>query len=105
MVLNFYGTQLVAQLTKKPLTPQKSIYPRHCGIIFLDHSQWENFLAQCRQKELTFFQQPRQRHQGEITQHETFFLSDPSGNLIEFKYYFHTQAIFGTCQGASIGDS
>lgn len=104
MVLNFYGHQLVAQLTKEPLPPPQAIYPRHYGIIFLEPSQWENFSKRCKEKGLSFFQEPRRRHSGEITEHETLFLSDPSGNLIEFKYYSHTQAIFGACKGASIGD-
>ena len=34
LILNLYGHQLVAHVTKDILTPQKAIYPRHFGLIF-----------------------------------------------------------------------
>ena len=76
MILNFYGNQLVAQLAEKT-PPPKSIYPRHYGLVFLELSQWREFEKRCRNQKLTFFQEPRKRHRGEITEHETFFLIDP----------------------------
>lgn len=103
MVLNFYGNQLVAQLTKEPLPAPKSIYPRHYGLIFLEHSQWLAFSKGCQEKDITVFLEPCRRHKGELTEHETMFIADPSGNLLEFKYYFHTQAIFEPLDGSLIG--
>ena len=34
LILNLYGHQLVAHVTKEPLIPQKGIYPRHFGLVF-----------------------------------------------------------------------
>ena len=105
MILNLEGNQLVAQWVDKPQPLPKSIYPRHFGLIFLQHSRWEELAQRCRQRELVFFHQPRKRHIGEITEHETFFLQDPANNILEFKYYYHTEAMFGVCNSeASIGD-
>ena len=105
MVLNLYGNQLVAQLVRERLPLPKSIYPRHYGLIFLQHAAWEEFARRCQERELVFFQPPRKRHVGEVTEHETFFLQDPANNILEFKCYRHTEAMFGTCHpDASIGD-
>ena len=33
VIFNFYGTQLVAHMTKEKLQKPKGIYPRHLGLI------------------------------------------------------------------------
>ena len=105
MILNLHGNQLVAQRVPERTPQPESIYPRHFGLIFLEHDRWQELLGQCRRQELTFFQEPRKRHEGAITEHETFFLQDPANNILEFKYYYHTEAIFGACHpDASVGD-
>ena len=104
MILNFYGSQIVAQkVSDKPDQP-KSIYPRHFGLIFLDYTQWEMFVERCRRKKVEFFQEPRLRHRGESTEHHTCFIIDPSRNIIELKHYRQTQAIFECIDHSSIGD-
>mgnify|MGYP003512876553 CR=1 FL=1 len=56
-------------------------------------------------KGLTFYQQPRRRFAGTRIEHLTFFLQDPSRNLLEFKYYRHESAIFGERDVAAVGDA
>jgi extradiol dioxygenase family protein len=53
---------------------------------------------------LSFYQQPRCRYAGTRIEHYTFFLEDPSHNLLEFKHYTYETAIFGEHQYAEVGD-
>ena len=104
VILNLYGHQLVAHLTKEPLTPQKGIYPRHFGLIFTSEADWEAMRERVEQRQLSFYEEPRLRFPGELTEHRTFFLQDPFCNLMEFKFYRHSEAIFGGREHAQIGD-
>lgn len=104
LVLGLAGHQLVAHLDKEPTT-QKGIYPRHFGLIFSDLVGWEALRDRAQQQGLTFFQQPRIRFEGTPLEHRTFFLEDPSRNLLEFKYYSQDSAIFGERDQDRIGDA
>lgn len=104
VILNLYGHQLVAHLTKEPLTPQKGIYPRHFGLVFTSEADWEAMRERVEQRQLSFYEKPWLRFPGELTEHRTFFLQDPFYNLMEFKFYRHSEAIFGGCEYAQIGD-
>ena len=104
MILNFYGHQVVAQMTQESLTPQKGIYPRHFGLIFPRESDWEAILTRAQAQGLLFYQQPKLRFPGQLTEHRTFFLQDPFYNLLEFKFYRHDEAIFDGREVAAIGD-
>ncbi|MGH7216281.1 MAG: VOC family protein [Nitrospiraceae bacterium] len=99
------GYQLVAHLTTEPLQAQQGIYPRHFGLVFLSKGSWQQFLGQAQAKKLSFYQQPRIRFPGAKIEHHTFFLEDPSGNLLEFKHYTHESAIFGERDYREVGDS
>ncbi|MBE9126203.1 MULTISPECIES: VOC family protein [unclassified Coleofasciculus] len=105
VILNLYGHQLVAHLTHEPLPPQQGIYPRHFGLIFTVEADWEALLERSQQRQLTFYQQPKLRFPGQLTEHRTFFLQDPFHNLMEFKFYRHREAIFGSHELAAIGDA
>lgn len=104
MILNFFQHQLVAHMTKEPLSPQVGIYPRHFGMVFPSESQWEQTLARARDRGLAFYQEPKLRFREQLTEHRTFFLQDPAANLLEFKYYRHAEAIFGGRELSAIGD-
>jgi uncharacterized protein len=104
VILNLYGHQLVAHVTDEPLAPQKGIYPRHFGLVFTEELDWETLLQRVQQKQIKLYQQPKYRFVGSPLEHRTFFLADPFQNLMEFKYYAHTSAIFGDRDFAQIGD-
>ena len=104
MILNFHGTQLVAQLVGELPSRPKGIYPRHFGLVFSKRSEWVNFLEHCRALHLSFYREAAIRHQGEITEHDTFFLIDPSHNLLEFKYYKNSNAVFEAGESGQVGD-
>ncbi|WP_026733449.1 VOC family protein [Fischerella sp. PCC 9605] len=104
LVLNLYGHQLVAHVTKEPLTPQRSIYPRHFGLILTTECDWQYLLTRAEQRQLLFREEPKQRFIGTPLEHYTFFLEDPFYNLMEFKYYRYPEAIFGSEEYTQIGE-
>jgi uncharacterized protein len=105
LILNLYGHQLVAHITKEVLTPQRSIYPRHFGLIFTAEDDWEELLQRVQQRQLLFREEVKDRFVGTTLEHRTFFLEDPFANLMEFKYYRHPEAIFGDSELKKIGDT
>jgi uncharacterized protein len=104
MTLQLGGHQIVAQLSEQPLERQKGIYPRHFGLIFTSEQDWQSVADRAKAKGLMFYQQPRLRYAGTRIEHRTFFLEDPSHNLLEFKYYTHESAIFGEHEYSEVGD-
>lgn len=104
MVMELNRHQIVAQLTTEPLTRQKGIYPRHFGLVFTDEKEWQAVAERARTHGLKFYQQPRRRFPGTRLEHQTFFLEDPSHNLLEFKHYTHETAILGEHDAPVIGD-
>ncbi|MBD2039461.1 VOC family protein [Microcoleus sp. FACHB-672] len=105
IILNLCGHQIVAHVTREPLTPQRTIYPRHFGLVFTAEADWEALLERAQEKQLLFREQPKRRFTGLPTEHRTFFLEDPFHNLLEFKYYCHSEAIFGVQEYAQVGDA
>jgi uncharacterized protein len=104
MTLQLGGHQIVAQLSEQPLERQKGIYPRHFGLIFTSEQDWQSVVDRAKAKGLMFYQQPRLRYAGTRIEHRTFFLEDPSHNLLEFKHYTHESAIFGEHEYSEVGD-
>ena len=99
------GHQLVAHLADEGQDAQKGIYPRHFGLVFHSKLQWQELADRAKAKGLQFFQQPRVRFPGTRIEHHTFFLQDPSQNLLEFKHYTHESAIFGERDFRAVGDA
>ncbi|MCC7214565.1 MAG: VOC family protein, partial [Nitrospira sp.] len=80
------------------------VYPRHFGLVLTQEEEWQALADRAKAKGLTFYQQPRRRFAGTRIEHRTFFLEDPSSNLLEFKYYLHESAIFGEREFSAVGD-
>ncbi|GMV49064.1 glyoxalase [Nitrospirales bacterium NOB] len=99
------GHQLVAHLAPLPKTPQQGIYPRHFGLVLTEEEEWQAMVDRARSLGLSFYQQPRTRFAGTAVEHRTFFLEDPSHNLLEFKHYRFASAIFGERAIAAVGDA
>ncbi len=99
------GHQLVAHLTPELPPSQQGIYPHHFGLVLPSQEAWQALVDQATAKGLTFYQQPRVRFPGTRIEHRTFFLEDPSHNLLEFKHYRHESAIFGERDYSEVGDS
>lgn len=87
-VLNFCGTQVVLH-ESSDVPAEPTMYPRHFGFILqrgeFEFWQWE-FRSVLWKTATRFTAAP-----GE---HDTFFLCDPSNNLIEFKTYRNEKEVF-----------
>lgn len=105
LTLGLAGHQLVAHLVPDQPSKQKGIYPSHFGLIFLSQEEWQALADRAKAKRLTFYQQPRVRFPGTRIEHRTFFLEDPSRNLLEFKHYTYESAIFGEQDHSQVGDA
>jgi extradiol dioxygenase family protein len=105
VTLGLAGHQLVAHVVPDESSKQKGIYPRHFGLTFLSQEDWQALADRAKAKGLTFYQQPRVRFPGTRIEHRTFFLEDPSHNLLEFKHYTYESAIFGEQDFTEVGDT
>lgn len=105
ITLGLAGHQLVGHLAIDQPTAQKGIYPRHFGLIFLSQEEWQAQADRAKAKALSFYQQPRVRFPGTRIEHRTFFLEDPSHNLLEFKQYTYESAVFGEQDHSQVGDA
>lgn len=105
VTLGLAGHQLVAHLAAEPTVLQKGIYPRHFGLVLILEEEWQALVDRAKAKGLPFYQQPRRRFAGTPIEHLTFFLEDPSHNLLEFKHYLRESAIFGERDFTAVGDS
>ena len=104
LIFNLAGHQIVAQLSDEKREVQKGIYPRHFGLIFPELGDWKKLLRRAKRKKLRFYQEPKARFEASPVEHLTFFLADPSHNLLEFKHYRSQQAVFGRRKIKKVGD-
>ncbi|VAX29168.1 probable dioxygenase [hydrothermal vent metagenome] len=104
MTLDLAGHQIIAHLDPGSPKGQQGVYPRHFGLVFLSRSDWEELARRAEENGLNFYQKPRRRFPDTPLEHETFFLEDPSRNLLEFKHYTFESAIFGEQQFSEVGD-
>lgn len=107
VILELGGHQLVAQRMAQGSEPecQRGIYPRHFGLVFDHFRAWEELRDRVHGAGLPFAVEPKCRFSGQILEHHTFFLIDPSGNWLEFKHYSHSEAILGCTDQAVVGDA
>ena len=62
---------------------------RHFGLI-CTKEQWEGLRGRLEANKQKFIIGPKIRFQGKIGEQGTFFITDPSGNYLEFKYFTDT---------------
>ncbi|WP_371193709.1 VOC family protein [Glaciecola sp. SC05] len=99
---DFYGHQLVTHLVDR--MPQgeaanqvdnKSVPVPHFGLV-LPKADWEALALRLEQAGYNFHIAPYIRFQGEVGEQGTFFLFDPSGNALEFKYFEDMTQLFAS---------
>lgn len=95
VVINFYQHQVVAHLSPHDCPEKPKMYPRHFGLVLDKVEDIEKIYTKAKENQLEFFQDEFIRFLGKEEEHKTFFLKDPSNNLIEFKWYKDQQKIFG----------
>ena len=79
--------KVVCHLCPDEIDTDPQMYPRHFGVTFRDRVDFDALLARVREQALPFFSEPSVRFEGKREEHWTFFLIDPSNNLLEFKHY------------------
>lgn len=97
---DFFGHQIVAHLT--PLDPPregtnevdgKQVPVRHFGVI-LSPSKFKEIAEKLRSARAPFLIEPQTRFQGLPGEQLTMFVSDPSGNALEFKAFADDRMVF-----------
>lgn len=98
--VNFYGHQLSFHLTDQYSEPRAinpvdgdSIRILHYGVI-LDKITWQSLSVHLAKSGVHFVLNPKIRFAGEAGEQGTFFINDPSGNTLEFKYFDDKRDIF-----------
>jgi extradiol dioxygenase family protein len=93
IVISFFDHQLVCH--KSSETQHKpTMYPRHFGWIFESETDFFDYLQFVKVCVPEFIYEPYFcRHPGRFEEHHTFFLVDPSNNVIELKWYKYREAI------------
>jgi uncharacterized protein len=105
MIFNLGGHQIVAHKVYEQPPKQSTIYPRHFGLIYKDKSAFHAFIDTLNARGVSFEIPLKTRFPNTEIEHESFFLLDPSNNLLEFKHYTHPSAIFGGQVFASVGEA
>ena len=93
-IIDLFGHQAVAHVSEKDVPARVAMYPRHFGVILDDEKQFDAFHARVAASGVDFFQRLFVRFEGTLREHKTFFLKDPSTNLIEFKWYRDSSLVF-----------
>lgn len=93
ITLDFFGDQLVCHRSDK-YERDPEMYPRHFGVTFKNREDFDRLTNLARMRELPFFSEPARRFQGMVEEHWTFFLIDPSNNLLEFKHYLDPHMMY-----------
>ena len=93
-IIDFFGHQAVAHVSVKDVPARVAVYPRHFGVILDSEKQFDDFYLRVERVGIPFFERLFVRFSGTPREHKTFFLKDPSNNLIEFKWYRDPELIF-----------
>ena len=93
VTFKLFEHQLVCHLEEsaKPkedaTNPLSSAYPRHFGMTFLNESDVLETHARLLSANCQYLQSIRTRFADLPERHKTFFVADPTHNIVEFKWY------------------
>ena len=97
---NFFGHQISAhkiEEKKESLETNSvdghNIPSRHYGII-MNMNDWETLVVDLQNKKIQFIIEPNTRFKDEKGEQATFFIKDPSNNVLEFKAFKNDKMIF-----------
>ncbi|MGQ8365005.1 VOC family protein [Glaciecola sp. 1036] len=99
---NFYGHQLVTHLVEAMPTSlkpnevdSKAVPVPHFGLV-LPKQQWHALADKFTSVNYEFVIAPYIRFKGQVGEQGTFFIYDPSGNALEFKYFDDMSQLFAS---------
>ena len=87
VTFNMFGDQLVCHLSPDKIDTDPEPYPRHFGITFHKQSDFDTFVASLEDNKVELLTPISIRFDKMPEMHKTFFLKDPSNNILEFKFY------------------
>ena len=97
---NFFGHQISGHVidiknipSQTNLVDGHNVPSRHFGII-LEPRNWKILSEKLINNKIQFIIKPNTRFKGEKGEQSTFFISDPSGNVLEFKSFKNDNMIF-----------
>ncbi|WP_171837687.1 VOC family protein [Lichenicola cladoniae] len=96
---DFFGNQISAHLGARPdwkletMVDDTAVPLNHFGAV-ISWSEWERLHQRLQVAGVPFILEPQVRFVGMPGEQATFFVSDPSGNALEFKAYRHEDAVF-----------
>lgn len=96
---DFFGHQITAHLAptgdKVSTNPVdgESVPVRHFGVV-LDTDQWQALADKLSARDVPFLIAPQVRFAGQAGEQSTFFITDPSGNALEFKAFADPGRLF-----------
>ena len=94
IALDFFGDQVVCHLSPSAVAPAPTMYPRHFGVTFRSREAFEGLHARVKAAGTDFFRDTFIRFAGRREEHSTFFLVDPSNNVLEFKHYLDPEMMY-----------
>lgn len=99
---NFFGHQLVTHLAPEECgtagtntVDGKAVPVKHFGVV-LKPDDWRDLAERLTAAGKDFIIEPGIRFKGQSGEQGTFFLLDPAGNALEFKYFEDMSALFAT---------
>jgi len=98
---DFHGHQIVAHLAPAETAAAtnrvdgEDVPVRHFGLI-LALAEWQALAARLKAAGTRFIIEPQTRFAGQPGEQATMFLTDPSGNALEFKAFADEAMIFAT---------
>jgi uncharacterized protein len=99
---DFFGHQIVAHLSAEKRAAEEhnsvdgaQIPVRHFGVI-LDLPGWRAIAEKLRGGKVKFLVEPGVRFEGLAGEQATLFVTDPSGNALEFKAFANDGMVFAT---------
>jgi len=91
---DFFGDQLVCHLAPDKIDMDPEPYPRHFGITFYKESDFNSLVAQLKDQDVKMLNPVFTRFEDMPERHQTFFLKDPSNNILEFKFYPNSEMMY-----------
>jgi extradiol dioxygenase family protein len=94
VTFDFFDHQLVCHLCPDKIDTSVSMYPRHFGVTFVSAKSFDSVHARAKAANCPFFKDMYERFSDLPERHRTYFLVDPSNNLVEFKHYYEPKYIY-----------
>lgn len=99
---DFMGHQLVAHLSpddceaaRRNDVDGEQVPTRHFGVV-VSQDQWKDLIAKLQEGGVEFLIGPTIRFKGQPGEQGTFFVRDPAGNALEFKYFDDMGQLFAS---------